>query len=297
MLIVGSDSTIGRSLLAFYEKFNMPIWCTTRHRDKVNGRCLFLDLSDDMADWPLPPTPIKTAIFCAAVTSQERCQIDPEFSYNVNVRGTVALAKRLVENGVFVIYLSSNAVFNGEIPFTKPSDSVTPKTEYGRQKVEAENQLLKSGNKVAIVRLSKVITPEMPLIKSWIRDLMAEKVIHPFNDMKISPVPVGFAVSVFHEIALRQLPGIFHISAKEDVAYSKMALYIALKLGFDEKLIQPISFQDIHQTFVPRNTTLDSSRLSELGMFPPDVWTGLRDTFELENYKSTSADYSINTLN
>lgn len=279
-LIVGGDSTIGKSLLSAFETSRHSCWYTTRHRSKLSERCLFLDLSDNVNYWLMPPEPVKTAIFCAAITSHEQCQNDPELSWRVNVSGTVTLATRLVEAGVFVVFLSGTAVFNGESPFYRPFDPLSPNTEYGRQKAEAEDQLLKLGDNIAIVRFSKVITPEMPLIKGWIRDLKAGKVIHPFSDMVISPVPIKFAVAVLQEIAVKQVPGIIQVSANQDVTYADLARHIALKLGSDEKLVQPVSYLDVGIKVAARNTTLDSGRLCELGMLTPDIWTSVDKTFE-----------------
>jgi dTDP-4-dehydrorhamnose reductase len=281
-LIVGGDSTIGGRLVAAFEDDCNPIWQTTRHHTKVNDKCLFLDLSDDMNCWHLKHESFKTSIFCAAITSHEQCQLDSELSWHVNVKGTVALATRMAEAGTFVIFISSNAVFNGESPFVRPNDPVTPQTEYGRQKAEAEEQLLKLGDKVAIVRFSKVITPEMPLISRWIRDLKAGIVIHPFIDMVIAPVPIAFAVAVLREVAVKQVSGIIQVSSNQDVTYAVLARHITLKLGVNEELVKPISYKDVGLTYAARNTTLDTSRLYELGLLPPDIWTGVDDTFELD---------------
>jgi len=280
-LIVGGDSTIGGILAEAYEVDSKPVWKTTRHRNKVNKRCLFLDLFDDLNSWHLPHELIRTAIFCAAVTSHEECRLNPELSWRVNVRSTVALATRMVEAGVFVVFLSSNAVFNGDSAHACSTDQPTAITEYGRQKAEAERQLIKLGDRVAIVRFSKVITPKMPLIKDWIRNLKTGNVIHPFLDMMISPVPVTFATSVLSEIALKQIPGIFQVSAKQDITYANLAGYIADKLNVNDELVQPISYRDVGFTDVARNTTLDSSGLTVLGLQPPDVFTGVDETFEL----------------
>jgi dTDP-4-dehydrorhamnose reductase len=280
-LIIGGDSNIGSALLTSLEAEGNKVLSTTCFYENVNDRCFFLDLSADMNSWVMPSRSIKTAIICAAITSHEQCQLNPEQSWQVNVGGTVALATRLVKAGVFVIFLSSNAVFNGEKPFAKDTNPVTPKTEYGRHKAEAENQLLKLGNKVAVVRFSKVITSVMPLIKNWISDLKAGKVIHPFIDMVIAPVPISFAVSVLCSIAIKHLPGIIQVSAKQDVLYADLARYIAFKLGCNEDLVQPISFLDAGISYASENTTLESSRLLELGLQPPDVWTSVDETFML----------------
>ena len=282
VLIVGGDSTIGSGLVSVLEAGENPIFSTTFFHNNVNDRCLFLDLSEDVENWPLPPVPIKTAIICAAITSQDQCQLNTEYSWSVNVGGTVALATRLVESGAFVIFLSSNAVFNGDSPFAKHTDIVSPQNEYGRQKAEAEVQLLRLGDNVAIVRFSKVVPPTMPLITGWIRDLKAGKVIHPFSDMVISPVPVVFAVSVLCEVALKQVSGIIQVSATKDVTYGDLARHIAIKLGCEEELVKPISYRDVGFSYASLNTTLDSSRLSELGLRSPDVWTSVDETFMLD---------------
>lgn len=282
VLVVGGDSTIGSSLIATLEAGGSPVLSTTCFHSNVNDRCLFLDLADDVDRWPMPSSPIKIAFICAAITSQEQCQHNSEYSWRVNVRGTVAFASRLIESGVFVIFLSSNAVFNGESPFAKYTDMVSPLNEYGRQKAEAEVQLLRLGDNVAIVRFSKVITSAMPLITGWIRDLKAGNTIHPFADIMIAPVPVAFAVSVLCEVALKQISGIIQVSATHDVSYAYLARHIAIKLGCNEELVQPISYRDVGFSYASRNTTLDCSRLLELGFHPPDVWTSVDDTFMLD---------------
>lgn len=276
VLIVGADGTIGRSVAAAFEAAGKTVWQTTRHRDRVNGKRLFLDLSQGMAHWPLPPAPTSTAILCAAVTSLERCRLDPESCRKVNVEGTIALAKRLIEAGTFVVFLSTNLVFAGETPFAKPTDPVNPRTEYGRQKAEAEAQLLAWGEQIAIVRLSKVLSPDMRLFQDWIQDLTAGKVIHPFSDMVMAPVSLAFAVKVLLEVTERRMPGIFHVSAIEDVSYATAGRYIAYKLDADMELVQPTSYRESGLAFAPLNTSLDSSRLVDLGLRAPHA----RDAFE-----------------
>lgn len=280
VLIVGADGTIGRRLAAAYEAAGKTVWQTTRHRDRVGGQRIFLDLSQDMAHWSLPPVPIRTAILCAAVTSLESCRLDPDHSRLVNVVGTIVLAGRLIAAGAFVVFLSTNLVFDGETQFAKPTDLVNPRTEYGRQKAEAESQLSVWGEQITIVRFSKVLSPDMPLFQGWIRDLKAGKVIHPFSDMVMSPVSLAFGVKVLLGVTERRVPGIFQVSAMQDVSYAVAAQHIARKLGADTKLIQPTSFRESLVGFTPQNTSLDSSRLVDFGLRAPHAMDAFEE-FEL----------------
>ena len=280
VLIVGADGAIGKSLVVAYEAAVQSVWQTTRHRNRVSERRLFLDLSEDVSDWPLPTEATRTAILCAAVTSLERCRVEPGTSRRVNVVGTVALAERLVDAGAFVIFLSTSAVFDGKTPFAKPADLTNPQTEYGRQKAEVEGRLLKFGDRVAVVRFGKVIAPDMPLFTSWAANLRAGKVIHPFSDMVMAPISVAFAVQVLRQVTQRQLPGITQVSAAEDITFANAARYISQKLCAGDKLVEPISYREVGVIVSPTHTTLDSIRLAEFGLNPPPPTNAL-DQFHL----------------
>lgn len=269
VLVVGADATLGRSLSSAYEEMDIPLWKTTRQQSHAGPWSLFLDLSEDMAQWPLPRESIGVAFLCAAVTSQKLCQLEPEFTRKINVSGTVVLARRLVEAGAFIVFPSTNLVFDGGAPFMKSEDIVTPQTEYGRQKAEAESQLLQLGNRIAIVRFSKIIAPGMPLLMNWIHDLKAGKSIHPFSDMMMAPISLTFATNVLCHIAENKISGITQMSAANDVTYAECARYIARKLCIDPDLIEPISYKESGIHFSPQHTTLDSTRLVEFGLPSP----------------------------
>lgn len=274
ILIVGADGLIGKALVDILELSGRTVWQSTRRSDE-KGK-LFLDLSLDSAQWLIPSPPFDAALICAAVTSLERCRTEPEQSARINVAGTVALAKCLMLNGVFVVFVSSNLVFDGTRPYAKPDDKVSPNTEYGRQKAQAEQELLQLGNNVAVVRFSKVVSPDMQLLKNWMDSLRSRREIHPFSDMVLSPVPLQFAARVLQYVAEKHISGITQVSAREDVSYEAVARHLAAKLGADQNLVQPVLYNRAGHWLPQSNTTLDISRLcGELQMKPPDVWETL----------------------
>jgi dTDP-4-dehydrorhamnose reductase len=200
----------------------------------------------------------------------------------VNVQNTVALAKTLAAQGTFVVFPSTNLVYDGTVPFRKADDLVCPRTEYGRQKAEAETQLLSLGDSVAIVRFTKIIGPEMPLFRGWMRALRNGEAIHPFSDMVLAPVPLAFAVEVLRRVGSMRLPGILQVSGEKDITYEQVARYIAQRLGVDSDRVQPLSWREtgLHPEAVPKHTTLDTTRLRvECGMEPPDVWSAVEMVF------------------
>ena len=58
----------------------------------------------------MPPVQFRAAIICTVVTSFEKCRIDPIGSAQINVDGPLNLAKYLVDQGLFAVFISSNLV-------------------------------------------------------------------------------------------------------------------------------------------------------------------------------------------
>ena len=249
---------------------------TTKRPEAVDESHLYLDLSEDMEGWQCP-WPIAVAVVCAGVTKLGTCRRDPAATAQVNVQGVSALVKNLVARDAFVIYLSSNQVFDGSVPHRLPDDPISPVTEYGRQKAEAERRISQWGDSVAIVRFTKVLGPTVPRFSAWLEALRNGETIQAFSDMYIAPVPLSCAVSVLRLVGDRRLSGILQVSGGSDISYAEAAHLGARMLGVNPSLVQPVeaSRSGRYTEPVPANTTLNIDRLrSALGIVPPDVkWT------------------------
>lgn len=273
ILILGVDSFIGSALMAYLQSMGKSVIGTTRRRDFLDKNHSFFDLSEDIRKWECPNS-IGVAVISAGITKVEVCRQNPQATFQVNVEGTSNLINNLVKRGVFVIYLSSNQVFDGSIANRLPDDRLSPITEYGRQKVEVERRVTKLGNSTAVLRLTKVLGPEFPLFTNWTKALLKGEVIHPFLDKFMAPVSLSCVVSVLSMLIERCLPGILQLSGNRDIPYSEAAYIGARLLKVNEDLVQPIQSAQLsnYSQPIPIHTTLDISRLKlELGIEPADV--------------------------
>lgn len=290
-LIVGADSLIGGALMAHLQQAGEPVVGTTRRPKAVDESHLYLDLTEGVDGWRCL-WPIAVAIVCAGVTKLDACRREPVATTRVNVQGVCALVENLVARGAFVIYLSSNQVFDGSVPYRLPDDPVSPVTEYGRQKAEAEHQISQWGDSVAIVRFTKVLGPTDPLFSEWVKALQNGETIRPFSDMYMAPVPLSCAVSVLRLVAILHLSGILQVSGERDISYAEVAYLGARMLGVAQTLVQPVeaSQSGCYTEPVPANTTLNIDRLkSALGIAPPDV----RWTIEMAFMNSQASDGAL----
>jgi dTDP-4-dehydrorhamnose reductase len=280
VLVVGADGQIGRELLAGLPRLGIPALGTTRHRDRVGAGRIYLDLEDDLSGWRCPGN-IRSAVLAAAVTRLDVCEREPEATRKINVVASLALADRLAARGIPFIFLSSNQVFDGSTSHRRSDEPTSPRTVYGCQKTQVERYVLERYDTAAILRLTKVVTPQLPLLCQWSSALDAGSPIRPFRDLVIAPLPIGLVVETIARMIERRPAGVMQASGPRDVAYADVALHIARRLGADPALVQPqdSSAAGLPPIFAPRNTTLDTSRLrNELGLIPPEPWPTIDST-------------------
>lgn len=260
---------------------------TTTRRSAVGSR-YHLDLALPLDRTSLPRAPV--AYLCAAVTSISACEKDPAATAKINVAGTIALAEALIANGTFVVFLSTNLVFDGAQPFVPASAAHSAATVYGRQKAEVEMHLLQFGPNAATLRLSKVIGPKTPLFAGWRQKLDRGETITPFHDMVMSPVSAAFAAAVLLRIGDARRGGLYQLSADRDINYAEAAIWMARARG-GEQLVASSSARDagIDPKGIVSNTTLDSGRVrDEFGISPPSPFDALAPFLPADHQSTVS---------
>ncbi len=271
--MVGMDGVIGGRLARVLAEAGYSVMGTTRRATESAIEQIHLDLASAEGFDALPR--FHGSVLCAAATSMERCRKDPDATRLINVTNTVRLARHLLDAGSHVVLLSSNTVFDGVQPWARATDPTCPRTEYGRQKADAESQLLALDGQITIVRFSKIVSPEILLLRGWVSDLRAGRNIHPFSDCRMSPLPLPFAVELLRRVLDAGVTGIVQASAASDISYEEAARYLAQRLGCDEQLIEAVSCIQKGIEYSPANTTLEPTGLAALGLEVPQVMSAL----------------------
>lgn len=275
-LLVGGDSEIGAAAYQSFKARGVTAAATTRRKAQVSADRPFLDLSASLGTWE-PPSGTSAACILAAVARIEACEVDPRASAHVNVTQTLALADRLLGRGIPVLFLSTNQVFDGTVPDVAADSPHSPLTEYGRQKARAEVGLfsrMEQGLPAAVLRLAKVVSRDMPLLRDWRAKLAAGQPIRAFSDMTMAPVETAMVCDAIAMLMKDAGRGVFQLTGPRDLSYLEIGRHIAAELGVDRSLVGegttveaglPAGSGRMH-------TTLDSSRLrDEYGIAAPDV--------------------------
>jgi dTDP-4-dehydrorhamnose reductase len=285
-LLVGGDSEIGAATAQHLRDLGIPVAATTRRRERVASDRPFLDLTMPIAEW-LPPADTRAACILAAIPRLQGCAADPAGSSFVNVRQTIALAENLLGRGIPVVFLSTDKVFDGTRAHVPADAPMCPVSEYGRQKASAETALqahMKAGAPVAILRLAKVVSPGMLLLRQWIAALAAGERIRAFFDMVMAPTPVAIVSAAIAGLLDQGVPGIFQLTGPRDVSYAQIAVYLARRAGADPELVTPVSARSagIPEGSTAHHTTLDTAAIRDrLGIVVPDPWEVIDEIAEI----------------
>jgi len=251
-LIIGGDSNIGRSLSKFWSESGVEHHASTRQFKKKSKIRPFIDLeSIDMPEMQLEYTAV---VYCAGVTSLNACESNSSVAYQVNVVGILALARHFSKSGTYQLLLSSDKVVSDKQAHTNRSTRDYPETEYGRQKFEAEKGILDINN-TGVLRISKVISPETPLLRQWESDLISGKTIFPYYDVSVRPVSLLDVVKKIDGLISKRAVGISYAYGLVEQTYVDLARKLVNELAVSEKLLHPVSF--LNRPLSDENTSLD----------------------------------------
>ena len=239
ILIVGGDSVIGGALAKYCEREKIFFHASTRKRKLISNSRPFFDLREpEIIDYKQ----YDAAVICIGLSYLSYCEMNPALTREINVNLTINLISHLNRLGVFTVVLSTNQVFDGEKPFRKTTDKRCPINEYGRQKSELESLVEKFSN-YSIVRITKVISSNLPLLVQWKEKLEAGLEIKAFEDMSVCPVHLSRVIEKIKIIIEKKEPVIYHCSGENDLSYFDYAKFFAQENGYDINLVTRDSYK------------------------------------------------------
>jgi len=228
--------------------------------------------------WARPDLVIHTA----AIGSVDYAQSHGDETAMVNVGGTKVVAELCRIFQAAVVYISSNAVFDGENPLYAETDPVNPINCYGRLKVDAEDVIRNSGVPWAIVRPILMYGWPYPGERDnpvvwWVRSLESGKGIKVVDNVFSKPLSVWSCAEAVWTIVRRSAAGIYHIAGRDHISLYEFALVTAEVFDLNPRLIEPVPdsyFPEIAPR--PRDTSFDTTKMeTELGLKPQGVKEGL----------------------
>lgn len=181
--------------------------------------------------------------------------------------GTIALARRLAECGVQILFLSSDYVFDGEKGLYTEEDPTLPATLYGQYKVLVEQAIREATERHLIFRLSKTYSTRPgeggAYLEIYERLAAGQRVKAAYNQI-FNPTPVEFVCEAIHQCLERGLTGTYHLASECVMSRYEFALSIAERSGLSAGLVDSVDYRSF--AFLeprPLNTSLCVRKLRQ----------------------------------
>lgn len=233
-------------------------------------------------------------IHCAALANVDACEQDPALAYSCNAELTRSLARAVSPKTLFV-YITTDGIFKGDVPFASEERMPCPRTVYGRSKLQGEWEVQLATENHLIVRTNFYgwSSGRRQTSAEWLyHALEREKPITLFEDFFFTPIYVVDFVERLEALLEGPYRGIVHLSGGERVSKSQFGTRMAQTAGLSLVKVRYGSIRDVPLAAArPRDMSLDCSRFRRLtGLELPDCLTGLR-RFLKDRGKALSARF------
>jgi len=241
ILITGGCGLVGKylNLLLEKEKYNffsfskeeMDITCKERVYE------VFKEIKPDIV------------IHLAALTDVDFCEMNPEKAFKINTEGTKNIAEISDNFKSFIIYLSTDFVFDGKknSPYDE-NDIPNPVNVYGKSKLKGE-EYVKNCKKSLIIRTSRIFGKNGKSFGCKLPYIMKEKKeIFLTNDIINSPTYAFDLSECIIKLIEKNIYGIINVCNDGWCSWFEFGLKMKNILNSDIK-IKSISFDEFSKVF------------------------------------------------
>ena len=186
----------------------------------------------------------------AALTHVDYCEKNPAAAYEVNVMGVKNIADACGASGAYLIYFSSDYIFDGTSGPYDEQAVANPLSVYGQQKLIAEHYITLTLRQSLIVRTTVVYGWEQQgknfvyrLVKS-LQEGRAVKV--PIDQVGTPTYALELAQNAMKLSNMKQM-GIINIAGSDCINRYEFALEIAKIFNIPQSLIQPVKTEELNQ--------------------------------------------------
>lgn len=150
--VLGSSGFIGGELFSYLKSEYAGVVKSAGR----TGCDVYVELAEDFSELVNTASEKDIVVFLSSISSPDTCKQQPDLAKKVNVTSTVNLIESLTENGVRVIFSSTDIVFGNANKAVDDASSLAPLGDYGEMKANVE-RAVSENSLVKIIRFSYVL--------------------------------------------------------------------------------------------------------------------------------------------
>lgn len=267
LLATGASGLLGSKLCELAIKKNYEVYSAYSQHKPLYGVPIQVDVSNrGVVEKIFEKVNPEVVVHAAALTNVDKCESKKELAWRINVQGTENIAASCKKHRAFLVYISTDYVFDGEKGMYKEDDKPAPINYYGLTKLKGEESVENLTDQHCIAR-SSVIYGSIPATGKvnfalWLLERLERKEsVKIVTDQWNSPTLNTNLANMLLEVLERKLNGIFHLAGATRLNRYEFAKFLAENFNFDTNLISPASSKEIPWTAKrPRDSSLDVNR-------------------------------------
>ena len=207
-------------------------------------------------------------IHSAALTDVEKCEVEPKLANSINVKSTEIIAKEAENLDSYLMYISTDYVFDGKKGSYRETDLTNPLNHYGKTKLSGEKIIKDKTSKWSIIRTSTPFGTHSfkKTFPVWVfENLKNNKKINVLEDQFTSPTYVPNLSKMILEIITRNLEGFFHLSGSTKISRFEFAKIVLEKFNLDSSLLNPVKIDSMPwKAHRPIDSSLNISKINTI---------------------------------
>lgn len=224
-------------------------------------------------------------IHTAAMINVDLCEEETDLAYQLNSELTTFLAGICESISCKMVYISSDAVFDGnnEKLYTE-QDITNPVNYYGKTKLLGEDEVLTKGHLVVRTNIYGFNVQDKNSFGEWIlRSLQKGESLNMFTDIDFSPILVNDLTEIIVGLLEENRSGPYHVCASGAISKYDFGLYLQSVFSLPAGLIHK-SVSDTFPFKAKRSKHMGMSNVKvkeELGITIPTPKESIDKFFEL----------------
>jgi len=205
-------------------------------------------------------------VLTAAYTDVDGCEENPGKAYRVNAEAPGKIAKVCKREGIGLVYISTDYVFDGEKGRYKENDSTNPVCVYGESKLKGERNVMQNRPDPVIARTSVIFGWERANFATWVTDSLEKgEKIPVVHDKYVSPTLNADLADQLERLMVKNESGIYHASGRTRASFFEFAELLAEKTGCPTDLVERAKTEDLPwKAERPKDSSLDTSKIERI---------------------------------